>query len=90
MLSPKETLCRAIFPGGKKPTLSRLKNSKNSDFVLNFRCSGIVKHTDFRFLVVKKNILLQKIRKNDAICSIYILQTLISREKGRADIENEF
>ena len=24
------------------------------------------------------------------ICSLYILQTLISREKGRADIENEY
>ena len=83
MLSSKETLCRA--------GIVKIEKFEEIELCTEFpRRSGIVKHTDFRFLVIQKNILLQKIRKNDAICSIHILQTLISREKGKADIENEY
>ena len=67
MLSSKETLCRAIFPCGKKAGIVKIEKLEEIELCTEFpRRSGIVKHTDFRFLVIQKNILLQKIRKNDA------------------------
>ena len=85
MLSSKETLCRAIFPCGKKAGIVKIEKLEEIELYTEFpRRSGIVKHTDFRFLVVKKNILLQRIRKTMRIRSIYILRTLISREKRQS------
>ena len=59
MLSSKETLCRA--------GIVKIEKLEEIELCTEFpRRSGIVKHTDFRFLVIQKNILLQKIRENDA------------------------
>ena len=67
MLSSKETLCRAIFPCGNKAGIVKIEKLEEIELYTEFpRRSGIVKHTDFRFLVIQKNILLQTIRKNDA------------------------
>ena len=51
----------------KKANIVKIEKLEEIKLCTEFpRRSGIVKHTDFRFLVIQKNILLQKIRENDA------------------------
>ena len=53
--------------GRKKANIVKIEKLEEIELCTEFpRRSGIVKHTDFRFLVIQKNILLQKIRENDA------------------------